>query len=221
MNTDEMVTRVKDELLNRPDEDDLFLFPDDYYSALTRSARYYYKQVAGHYTDLLYVTQVVTSSDGGESYDLPDDHFGEMEIWLPPGPPRGAMLVNVLPDAGRLGFYTEGRKIRLTVARLYTPGLYVRWVPATVATLNDSRNSPLPSYCDEAVCLRAAYEMAKRPGCLADADDFARRARTEWSGDPDDRSDMGVLGIISRQAATQGEQTAAGSGSDAWWRGIS
>lgn len=220
MTTDEMVSRVRSELLNRPDEDDLIVFPDDYYSALSTAERGLRAKIVGHYPELLYTTAVATTSDGGRTYDLTDDHMGSIEIWTPPGPPSGRLLSNVLPESRTFGYYHEGRKLVLNYPRVFTPGLYVRWIPAEQTPLSATQNSRLPLYCDEAICLNAAYQLASRPGFLGDAEDFRRRARVEWSGDPDDTSDMGVLGIISRQAATQGHQTAIASGDGAWWRGI-
>lgn len=220
MRTDEMVARVKGPLLNRPDEDDLFLFPDDYYGALTQAANWVYRKIAAHYPELLYQTTIATTEDGGQTYALPDDHHGEIEIWTPPGPPRGYMLYNVLPDSAQAGFYLEGRKIVLTFPQLYAPGLYIRWMPASVPRLNDQTNSPLPVYCDEMVCLRAAYELAGRPGFGGNPDEFRVKANREWAGDSDDPSDTGILGILSRQAATQGNQTASDGGDGRWWRAI-
>jgi hypothetical protein len=220
MTTDERVTYIRDELLNRPSEDDLFTSPTSFYDALTRAANHYYQKVAAHFPELLYQTETVTSDADGDTYTLSDDHIGELEVWAPPGPPSGRQLSNVLPDSGAFGFYIEGRDLRLTHARVYSPGLYIRWVPATVTPLDATTASPLPLYCEEAECLHAAYLLSKKPGFLGNPEDFRIRARNAWAGDPDDPSDMGVLGIISRQAATQGHQTAAGSGYAPWWSGI-
>lgn len=220
MTTDERTEYIRDELLNRPSEDDLFTFPDDYYAALTRAANFYYGKVASHLPEMFYQTDLVTSNAAGDTYAMDDDHMGELEVWLPPGPPSARQLSNVLPDSGVFGFYLEGRNIRLTRRRVYTPGLYVRRVPQTIDELDADTNSPLPLYCEEAECLYAAYLMANKPGFLGNKEDLKRRAREAWSGDKEDASDMGVLGIISRQAATQGHQTAAGVGSGPWYEGI-
>lgn len=221
MTTNERAAHIRDTLLNRPTEDDLFTFPTDYYNALTRAANYFRSKVASHFPELFYETAVVTSNAAGDTYALSDDHMGELEVWLPPGPPSGRQMSNVFPDSGAFGFYVEGRNIRLTRAKVFDPGLYVRWVPQTVTPLDDTHNSPLPLYCEEAEMLYAAYLLAQKPGFLGDKEDLRVRAIRAWSGDPDDPSDMGVLAIISRQAATQGHQTAAGVGYAPWWDGIS
>jgi hypothetical protein len=220
MTTVEMAEYVRDELLNRMSEDDLFAYPDDYHAALTRAAKFYRDRIASHYPELLYETDPVSGDSAGEVYAMDDDHMGELEVWTPPGPPSGYLLSNVLPDSGVFGYYVEGRNIILTSPRVYTPGLYVRRVPATFTDLDGTNNSPLPSYCDEVICQRAAYLMAKKPGFLGNPRLYEEEAIKLWSGDRSDPSDMGVLGIISRQNATQGHQTAADLGSMPWYKRI-
>jgi len=220
MTATEMAAYIRDELLNRPSEDDLFTYPTSYYAALTTAAKFYRDRIASHHPELLFEIETFDGDAAGEVYALDDDHMGEMEVWTPPGPPSGYMLSNVLPDSGLHGYYIEGRDIVLTSPRVYTPGLYVRWIPATFEALDSDTNSPLPSYCDEMICQRAAYIMSRKPGFLGNSSLYENEAIKLWSGNPDDPSDMGVLGILSRQNATQGHQTAADLGSLPWYKRI-
>lgn len=207
-------------LLNRPEEDDLIVFPERYYEALSKAHRHYHRQVAQHAPQLLSVVEVKTSSDGGETYDLEDHHFGELELWEPPGPPNGLRIYPALPESSRIGFYVQGTSLVLTRVKDYSPGLYVRWTPATVADIDAGTQHLLPAYCEDAMIARAAMEIAETPGVLADSSVFREKARREWRGDEDDPSDMGVLGILKRLAANEGIVTAAGLPGKPWYRGI-
>lgn len=209
----EMVSR-----LNRPDDDDLFSFPDEYYSKLSQAHRYYRRLFAQHRPELIYSNTTLTSSDGGSTFVLTDDHYGEMLLYRAPGPPQGRVFVPTQPE-GSGHYWQEGRNIRMLTP--YDDTLYVRWVPATVADLApENSDSTLPAYCDDAIIERACYLLAQKPGFLGDPNVYLRNSIREWTGDPDDPSDMGVLGIISRQSAHQAWE-GSGDYETPWWRGIS
>ena len=215
MGTEQMVQEMLTRL-NRPEDDDLFEYPLDYYGALSRSHRYYYRKFAEHRPDLIYQATTLTSSDSGSTFTLTDDHYGEMLLFRSPGPPNGRIFVPSTPE-GSGHYWQEGKTLRFLSP--YDGTLYVRWCPATVSDLSQTSDSVLPSYCDDAIIERACYYLAQKPGFLGDPEVYKANARREWMGETDDPSDMGVLGIISRQSAHQ-----AYEGVDdvyaPWWRGI-
>ncbi|MHC4609926.1 MAG: hypothetical protein ACYS7M_06220 [Planctomycetota bacterium] len=209
----EMVMR-----LNRPQDDDLFVFPDEYYSALSRAHTRFRKKVAEHRPELIYQSTTLTSSDGGDTFTLTDSHLGEMLLFFSPGPPRGRPLRPATPE-GVGDYWQEGLDIKMI--RSYNDTLYVRWVPSTVANLDgDASDSTLPGYCDEAIIWWACYLMSKKPGFLGNPETFKAEADREWRGDDNDPSDMGILGTISRQSAHQAWEGVSDEYEGAWWRGI-
>lgn len=224
MNSSEAVDRLKG-ILNRPEDDDLFSDPNDYYEALERAQQFYRRQIVSHYPGLLVETSsAISSDDGGESYDLPDQHLGEMEVWTPPGPPNGNVIPPVVPEAHAFGYYVEdtgetGPTLYLTHERSYDPGIYLRWIPASAPTVDADTDPVLPAYMDDMLVFRAAYEMASRPGFLGDPNYYKTRAAHEWGGDPEVPSDAGVLGTLSRQSAHHGLETHGDAGRP-WYKRI-
>lgn len=216
MTTEQMALEMQ-RRMNRPEDDDLFGFPDEYYAALSQAHRYYRRLFAQHRPDLIYLSDTLTSGDGGNTFTLADDHYGEMLLFRSPGPPTGEPMVPSSPEsAGH--YWQEGRTIHMIYK--YDGTMYVRWVPATIADLGgDNSDSTLPEYCDDAIIERACYLLAQKPGFLGNPEVFKTNALREWSGDPDDPSDMGVLGIISRQSAHQAYE-GAGDYYVPWWRGM-
>ncbi len=221
MTTTLLIVDLKGPILNRPTDDDLFA-TGDFEAALTRSEAYWYRLVATHFPDLLKVeATVIASVDGGRTYLMTDDHYGELEVMTPPGFPTGQPLVQVLPESATFGFYVQGRNLKLTFTKNYNPGIYLRWVPATVVALATGGPDPvLPTYFNDAYLYQAAYYLAQKPGFIGDAEFFAQKASAEWDGNPNSLSDSGLLGTLSRQYAAQGFQS-VGSASAPWYKGIS
>lgn len=216
MNTEQMVQSMRTRM-NRPEDDDLFEAPLDYYEALSRAHRYYYRKFAEHRPELIYQATTLASSDGGETFLLTDDHYGQLLLFASPGPPRGEVFKpSTFEGAGH--YIQEGRNLRFHYK--YPNTLYVRWCPATVADLGDASDSVLPSYCDDAIIERACYYLAQRPGFLGDPEVFKANAAREWRGELDDPSDMGVLGVISNQSAHQAYEGLSDEHWQPWWRGI-
>lgn len=206
--------------LNRPEDDDLLQFPDDYYRALTRAHEFFRSKIAQHYPNMLKEVTTITSSDDGETWPLSDDHHGQIEVYEPPGPPTGRRIFPALVDSGQDGFYIEGDNVKLTYPRSALTQLYIRWVPDTVADLDSEQEHALPAYCEEAMVQKAAEVLARRPGVLADAGVYESEWIKAWQGNPNDTSDMGVMGIIKRLAANAGIETAAARPPQPWYRGI-
>lgn len=207
----EMVRR-----LNRPQDDDLFEYPLEYYQALTRAHKRAYRQVAQHRPQLLYTNTELTSLDGGTTFTLTDDHYGEMEVYRDPGPPRGEVLVPTNPEFGG-HYYVDGRDLKMLYA--ISSSIHIRWVPRTIADLDEDTDSLLPAYCDEYIIEWACYLLAQKPGFLGDERTFYMNAMREWRGDPEDPSDMGILGVISRQSSHQAYEGLSDQATP-WWRGI-
>jgi hypothetical protein len=197
MDTEQMAQEVANRL-NRPDDDDLFDFPGEYYRYLSQAHRKFYGLFASHKPDLIYQATTATSSDGGRTFVLDDDHYGEMLVFESPGPPDGRPLVPSMPE-GNGQFWIEGRNLRFLYSQ--SSPIYIRWCPATVADLDGDSDSVLPAYCDDAIIEWACYLMAQKPGFLGNPQVYKDNAMREWRGDDDNPSDMGILGIISRQSA--------------------
>lgn len=222
MTTSDAIDRLKEEL-NRPSDDDLFDDPGDYHTALTRSQAYWYRQVSSHYPSLLlqnHTDNPISSNDGGRTYPLGGDHLGQLDVWTPPGPPQGRVLLPAVPEATRQGFYVEGTDLKLTFERDYDPGIYVRWIPADPPDIDGSNDPALPTYFDDALIYRAAFYMASKPGFLGDPNYYKEQANNEWDGDPDVISDAGILGTLSKQHAHHGHVTRGDFGAP-WYRNIS
>lgn len=216
--TEDLAAEVR-ALLNRPETDFLLAFPDDYYRALSRAQRHCRRELMQHAPDLLLVTTTVTSADGGSSYDL-GNHWHYLEVYAPPGPPRGEPLLPAIPEGGQPGYYVEGTVLKLTYARDYTPGLYIRWLPVTSPQVDESTDHVLPAYCEDWLCLRACYELASIPGVMADPMAFKTRARNEFYGDPEDPADGGLITTLKRRSAWGGAESAAGGQFVPWYKGI-
>lgn len=215
--TENLAAEVKF-LLNRPDVDDLLDFPDAYYRALSKAHRHCRGLVIRHAPGLMVVETTVTSSDGGESYDL-GDHWHFLELWAPPGPPRGEPIPPILPETPGFGWYQQGTEAHFTMARDYSP-LYVRWIPVTVPDMDEATGHTLPAYCEDWLCLRAAYELASVPGVGADANEFRVRANMEFHGDRQNPGDAGVLSHLVAADEWSGHRTTAFVGDKPWYKGI-
>jgi len=215
MNTEQMAQEMR-RRLNRPDEDDLFEFPLSYHGFLSQAHRHFYKLTAQHSPGFLYATDTLTSSDGGATFTLTDDHFGELLLYRSPGPPRGQPLVPAIPE-GAGHYWQEGRTLNFIAA--YPDTLYIRWIPATITALDQDNDSVLPSYYDDAIIEWACFLAGQTPGFLGNPDVFKQNALREWRGEQDNPGDMGILGIISRQSAYQAWEGQTDV-SQAWWRGL-
>jgi hypothetical protein len=208
------------EILNRPVDDDFFAYPSEHYGALSEANRYYYRMVAIKRPQLVRVIATVAPDDAsGETYTLPSDHLGKLRIFTPPGPTTGDELYPASAGVRRDGFYTIGTKLYLTVPRVYDPGLYVLWTPATLVALDKDNDPTMPSYIDECLVWRAAALMAKKPGSLMEPQAFFNQADEYWRGNVNDPSDSGALGTIMQQELHGGVAALDGSGG-AWWRGM-
>ncbi len=213
--TKERRARLRDRIrreLNRPEEDDLFQWPEEYDGALERAIQHYRRLTAQHYPDVLYQVDIITPDEDDEyAFEPPGDHLGEMELWMPPGPPRGRRILPGTPLHYEMRFYVQGGKLRLTRKRKFTPGLYMRWVP----TEPDESTPPLPKYYDNAVVLKASELLASKPGFMGDPASYRHRSNMEWGGDPENPSDAGIIGTIERQSVDRGYENIGGD--SPWW----
>lgn len=229
--TDALVARIKGQDLNRPDTDDL-LSDADYYDAIDQAVKKIREKVAAMVPGYLKQTDTVTSTDDGETYDLADisgvsagDHLGDIDVWTPPGPPDGYVLGETNPRGGLEGYWLEGNVLHLTYPKDYSPGLYVRWIPAEITQVDadgdgDAENDPdLPARFDTAIRYYAAAELASRPGLVVDHNALMEKFRREWRGDRNDPSDIGLLGILKASTSSSGSAHLRGTPSR-WWSGI-
>lgn len=218
--TEELAAELQ-ALLNRPDQDTLISFPDDYYWALSKAHRWLRRKVAQHAPYILAEQTTVASTDGGSSYDLGDHHHGELEVWAPPGPPNGERIPPALPESPYFGFYQRGTVIYLTSDKDYSPGLYIVWTPETVADLDEGQDHSLPAYCEDCLIYRAAFMLASRPGFMGNPSMYMSLARDEWAGSPNDPSDMGIIGTLKNRDAGGGVESAIPMAGLPWYKRIS
>ena len=220
--THELAQEVRFEL-NRPNEDDLLDFPDSYYRALTKAHTHIRRLVATRVPQVLSDSgpYLVVTADNGASYDLEDTFIGPIGVYQPPGPPSGIRVLPALPEQDRAGYWIEGTKLHLTREHEYNPGLYVTGVKHTAPDMDADTDHTLPEYCEQALIYRAAFELARLPGMMVNADDFRSRFNEEWHGDRNNPSDTGILGILAKRSDYEGIETAVSEyESGAWWRGI-
>lgn len=208
------------ELLNRPVDDDFFTHPTEHYTALSEANRYYYRQCCLKRPERFRTVTAVSPDDStGETYSLPYDHFGKMRVFTPPGVRTGDELFPASAGLRRDGYYTVGSKLYMINPRVYDPGIYLLWTPATVTDLDADNDSTLPVYMHECVVWRAAALMAQKPGSLMDPSSYQMKADEYWRGNDRDPSDSGALGTLIHQDEHGG--VAALDGDDeAWWRHI-
>lgn len=216
--------RVQEEL-GRPDHDDMF-DPDgdgsQYFRALTESLLRLRGKVAEFAPELLYEETTVAADDSaGSSYTLTDDWLGELELWTPPGVGRGLRILPGEPARyGEQRYWLEGRKAHMAIGRVYTPGIYVRWIPQTVADIDDSSaDSGMPQYMDRWLIFDAAASLARRPGANLDYQAFDILRDEEWFGRRGDPSDVGILGHLTRLGYGQGRKH-LGGGRYPWWAAL-
>jgi hypothetical protein len=224
--TDTIRDLIKTQDLNRPDEDDMFTDPGDYYTAINQAVRKARQKVAAIDPQSLLQVDTVTSSDDGETFDLADvsgvttgDHYGELEVWTPPGPPDGYQLGETYPGSGIEGYYFQGNVLHLTYPKDYDPGLYVRWIPRDFTEADADNNPDIPALFDDYLRYQAAAELADRPGVAVESQRLREKARIEWRGDPNDPSDAGLLSTLRRSSSTSGSAH-LNEYPAPWWSGI-
>jgi hypothetical protein len=223
VNGRQLATAVRREL-NRPDDDDILDETGDlgqYYTALTTERDKARGKVVDHAPHLLVEETTLTADDGtGETYTLEDDHLGSLELYAPPGPRTGRRIYPGSPGMAEERFWMEGRIIRMTLPRSFSPGLYVRWIPVTVDAIDsDSTDSGLPLFMDDYLVLATAARLARRPGLGVDFRVFENLRDEAWLGRRGDPSDTGLLNTLKKHAANVGVE-AQGAGGSPWWHGV-
>jgi hypothetical protein len=222
MTPQEIIDQAKIEM-NRPPVDDLFDPGSDdalYLVALTRVRDRARQKIAQHGPwVLLEESTAITPEDAtGETYDLGDDWFAGLEVWTPPGVDNGRRIYPGFPGMAAERFWIQGQILHLTIPKVFSPGLYLRWIPATPPAVTLGGETSLPLFMDWYLLYEMCALMASRPGSGLDAVQFRGQARDEWYGKPDDPSDVGILGQLKKQMANMGEAHLP-SGSY-WWRGL-
>lgn len=211
--------------INRPEQDDFYDHPDELYAALTEAQSRFRRRAVGHAESMfreVYEEPLTAEDSTGETYTLPDDHFGEVRLFTPPGPRHGRQIPPVEMGgyySGRAGFYQNGLEITLTKPKVYDPGLYLVWVPKTTSDLDANTQPVLPSYFDWAVIYEAAAILVQKPGSMIDPAHFRRQSHNEWRGHPDVLDDMGILGILTQQRDLDG-QSHLRTQHQPWWHRI-
>lgn len=191
-----------------------------WYALLTEAQQHWFSVVATHAPEWLYgAPTLLTSSDGGYTYDFPSGVYpvGHIEVLEST---RGALLrPGPYWDPGA-DYTPEGDKIRICCGRTRTfaSGPYARY--ATMPGVIDASTEPTlePKEARRLLPYRACALWASQGG-LRDPAFYLALEQKAWGGDPNLPGDVGILGGLKTQFFAFGASATPGSGG-AWWRNI-
>lgn len=158
--------------------------------------------------------ELVTSSDGGETYDL--DYYPLGGVELRHGR-RGEILIPGPEFSDAADFTIEGQTIRIPngQTRSFANGLYARYVPTGTVISASVEPTFQPPWARQLLVLQAVADWA-REGGLRDPAPYLQKLQHRAWGDPMNPGDTGVVGGLKQQYYAQGvlspEQQAY------WWR---
>jgi len=205
----DLVIRVRNKL-NRPADDDRFPV-DEIHAAVEDTARQLRREVALFEPELIITTEEGVAPDDatGATYTLAAIPEGGLRIFSPPGFVRG---LEIFPaDFGEPdGYVVSGRVIRMVTPRVFTPGIYARYV-GTTPTIDgdvDLDADVLPSFMHPALMLGASERLARTPGSRINADEIGAEFAKEW------------LEVKRQRKMLAPAIEPHGGGDVPWWRGI-
>jgi hypothetical protein len=188
-----------------------------WYGFLEEAQTYWIGQLAAHVPEVMYdAPELMTSSDGGETYTVASYPLGHMEIRAS----RNGALLRPGPEWDEAADYTqEGQTIRIPGGRTrsFSSGPYARYVK--VPGLLNGATAPVlrPAHMRLLLVARACYLYALRGG-YRDPTPFLQLEQKLWAGDPNLAGDTGYLGQLKTQYFGAG-MAAVRPLDDAWWRG--
>jgi hypothetical protein len=168
----EMITRLRRKL-KRPTVDRGLTDDDDLYPELRAAERSLKRMLASRpRTKRLLVEDLgsfAADDSTGETYDFSGGAPGEddaeilhLEVWTPPGSPRGWLLREVDRTTYRDGYWIDkDNVIHLQFPRVYTPGLFVIAIFGG-GFVSASVNSSLPEFLHDLQVLEAAYSLSQQ-----------------------------------------------------------
>lgn len=171
---------------------------------------------SGHIPDILKGIPVqLSSSDGGETYTLPSEPLGQVEIY--PAPFYEPLIEGPLwsPNAD---YVREGtRKIRMSQgrARTFPNGPWARYV-VLPGTIDETHNATLVPNALRRVIPWKAAEMWAETGGLHDPAPYRKRQQAMLWGDPESPGDIGLIPAYKNQHFGTGLTESPFSGH--WWR---
>lgn len=181
-------------------------------------------EIAQHCPWLMFgAPTLLTSADGGVTYDFPDDADGDpitplaVEIYAQVG---GRELYAA--SYGALGgdFVIEGQRIRMpgNHAFTFTAGPYARFVTVPLAISATTEPTLKPKEARPLIALYAARKFA-RLGGLLDESPFVLEAADLWEGKPNGRGvrSGGLRDALKLQYRTR-MAPAINGGATVWWR---
>lgn len=151
--------------LNRPADDDKFP-PAAIWRSLTRVGRLIRREFALWDPELIDREETVAPADAtGETYVLAKDPIGAIRVFAPPGYLGGIEIEPGDYGAG-YGFVLAGQALRLAVPRVYTPGLFVKYVADIDAPMGEGVDPGdlLPAWAHDCWALGSAARLARMPG---------------------------------------------------------
>lgn len=208
-----LLQKCKD-FFNRP-ASDLGMTDAIWYRLLTQGQYKWFQTIATHAPEVLYIDpELLTTSDGGETYDFLYTPFpgGQIEV-------RGSRSGEVLSigqdwESGA-DFVWEGNRLRVPDGRTrsFSNGPYARYVPMPVDVAADSEPNLNPPPARQLMvydaCAAAAVRMGSHdPGTFRDLEQ-----RLAW-GDPRNPGDVGLIGALKTQIFP------GNVGSDRWWLSV-
>jgi len=164
---------------------------------------------------LVSAPELVTSSDGGLTYNLAYFPLGGVELRHGRG---GPLLVPGPEFSADADIVVEGQRLRIPSGqtRTFANGLYARYV-RTGATTIDAATDPVlsPAYARILLVHQAVANWASEGGLRDPTPYLSKLQKSAW-GDPMNPGDVGLVGALKTQYYAQGNL--AGSGTADWWR---
>lgn len=179
MTTPELLIRTRG-ALNRPADDDKFPDPQ-VYNALSDAARELRREIGLFEPTAIDVEKIRPPADStGSTYELEEIPQAGLRVFTPPGPVGGTEIFPT--DFGQdYGYILAGKTIRLVTPRIYSPGLYVRYVPVTPAVGEGAdADQVLPEWAHTAWFLSAAVRLAVTPGSRINVQPIKALYDNEW-----------------------------------------
>lgn len=213
-NSAELLRRMR--LVTRRPENDRDLTNERAYTFLTDAQNELVFNLSAHIPDILKGTPILlTSEDGGETYDFPNEPLGHIEIYPAPytDPLVEGPLWSLHADYTREG----SKKIRMSQGRprTFANGPWARYI-VMPGVIDATRNPTIQPNVIRRVLPWKAAELWAESGNQYDPTPYRNRAQKMLWGDPESPGDLGIIPAYKLQHMSSGAVATPGLG--LWWR---